>query len=261
MLILLSSRYPSAQQEEEKENIDIDDENFYKTDVILSFPLNNPADFHLKCKPSAIREKKRLTLDSKQAPITCVSRCFDAYVSKRYAKKYYAYNKDFSREEHKGCNCDWLILIKEKGNTCVRQSVSEEDVVKLTRRYQVSKNNKGFSRTIGTVRRYLRKVVEPFYLMIYKWTAGSRKAFIIPRHCNAQKVSTGPYFAKDLSLKEKVGDLLQSSASTDAIYNQLIKDTFKAVSESIPNPKFIDNRKYYLSQQEKEELSFQNDQR
>ena len=97
--------------------------------------------------------------------------------------------------------------------------------------------------------------------MIYKWTAGSRKAFIIPRHCNAQKVSTGPYFAKDLSLKEKVGDLLQSSASTDAIYNQLIKDTFKAVSESIPNPKFIDNRKYYLSQQEKEELSFQNDQR
>ena len=81
--------------------------------------------------------------------------------------------------------------------------------------------------------------------MIYKWTAGSRKAFITPRHCNAQNVSTGPYFAKDSSLKEKVGDLLQSSASTDAIYNQLIKDTFKIVSESIPNPKFVDNRKYY----------------
>ena len=180
LLILLNSRYPSAQQEEEKENIDIDDENFYKTDVILSFPLNNPDDFDLKCKPSAIREKKLLTLDSTQPPITCFSRCFDAYVSKRCAKKYYAYNKDCSREEHKGSNCDWLILIKEKSKTCVRQSVSEEDVVELTRRYHVSKNNKGFLRTIATVRRYLRKVVEPFQLMIYKWTAGSRKALLHP---------------------------------------------------------------------------------
>ena len=83
------------------------------------------------------------------------------------------------------------------------------------------------------------------------------QSFITPRHCNAQNVSTGPYFAKDSSLKEKV----TCYKAVQAIYNQLIKDTFKIVSESIPNPKFVDNRKYYLSQQEKEELPFQNDQR
>ena len=90
------------------------------------------------------------------------------YVSKGCAKKYYVYNKDCCREVHKESNCDWFILVKEKGNICVRQGVSEEDVVELTRRYHVSKNNKGFSRTITTVvSRYLRKDVEPFYLMIY----------------------------------------------------------------------------------------------
>ena len=88
--------------------------------------------------------------------------------------------------------------------------------------------------------------------MIYKWTAGSDKAFIKPRHGNAQKVSTGPYFAKDPSLREKVDELLQSNASTDAIYDQLTKETVKIVSKNISNPKFIDNRKYYLAQQEKE---------
>ena len=134
----------------------------------------------------------------------------------------------------------------------MRQSVSEEDVVELTRRYHVSKNNKGFSRTIATVRRYLRKDVEPFYLMIYKWAAGSDKAFTTPRHGNSQEVSAGPYFAKDPSLMEKVYELLQSNASTDAIYNQLTKDTVKTVGENISNPKFIDNRKHYLAQQEKE---------
>ena len=134
----------------------------------------------------------------------------------------------------------------------MRQGVSEEDVAELTRRYHVSKNNKGFSRTIATVRRYLRKDVEPFYLMIYKWAAGSDKAFTTPRHGNSQEVSAGPYFAKDPSLMEKVYELLQSNPRTDAIYNQLTKDTVKTVSENISNPKFIDNRKYYLAQQEKE---------
>ena len=67
-----------------------------------------------------------------------------------------------------------------------------------------------------------------------------------------QKVSTGPYFAKDPSFRKKVDELLQSNSSIDAIYNQLTKDTLKTVSENISNPKFIENRKYYLSQQEKD---------
>ena len=92
-----------------------------------------------------IRENKLFTLDSRQVPM--LSACMDdngAYVSKGCAKKYYTYNRDFCQEVHKESNCDWFILVKEKGNTYVRQSVSEEDVVKLTKRYHVSKNNKGF---------------------------------------------------------------------------------------------------------------------
>ena len=89
-----------------------------------------------------------------------LSACKDdngAYVSKRCAKNYYAYNKDCCREVHNEYNRDWFILVKEKSNTYVRQSVSAEDVVELTRRYHVSKNNKGFSRTIANARRYLGK--------------------------------------------------------------------------------------------------------
>ena len=68
-----------------------------------------------------------------------------------------------------------------------------------------------------------------------------------------QKVSTGPYFTNYPSFTKKVDELLQSSSSTDAIYNQLNKDIVKTVSENISNPKFTDNRKYYLSQQEKDD--------
>ena len=89
--------------------------------------------------------------------------------------------------------------------------------------------------------------------MIYWLAAGGDKTFITPWHGNVQKVSTGPYFAKDPSFRKKVDELLQSSSSTDAIYNQLTKDTVKTVSENISNPKFISNRKYFLAQQGKED--------
>ena len=52
-----------------------------------------------------------------------LSACKDdngAYVSKRFAKNYYAYNKDCCREVHNEYNCDWFILVKEKSNTYVR---------------------------------------------------------------------------------------------------------------------------------------------
>ena len=68
-----------------------------------------------------------------------------------------------------------------------------------------------------------------------------------------KKVLAGPYFAKDPSFRGKVDELLQSNSRTDAIYNQLTKDTVKTVSENISNPKFISNRKYFLAQQGKED--------
>ena len=58
--------YSGAEQDEEKENIETENQNFYKIDVIHSVFLNNPYDFDLKFKPSAIRENKHFSLDSRQ---------------------------------------------------------------------------------------------------------------------------------------------------------------------------------------------------
>ena len=50
----------------------------------------------------------------------------------------------------------------------VRPAVDEEDIVEMQRYYRIRKCNSNFSRTFVTVRRYLKKNVEPYYLVIYK---------------------------------------------------------------------------------------------
>ena len=55
---------------------------------LMSFIVfNNPDDFDLKFKSSAIREKKLFTLDSRQVPMLSICKGDNgAYVSKRCAK-------------------------------------------------------------------------------------------------------------------------------------------------------------------------------
>ena len=103
---ILSSLLRESFMRLKKVNIQTDDQNFYKTDVIHSVILNNSDDFDLKFKSSAIRQNKLFTLYSRQVPM--LSACKDdnsAYVSKRCAKNYYAYNKDCCREVHNEYNC------------------------------------------------------------------------------------------------------------------------------------------------------------
>ena len=90
-----------------------------------------------------------------------------AYLSKSTAKKYFVFNENMCRTVHLGNNCDWYVGARE-GKYHVKEFVSEKDIVELTRYYRVCKHNKSFSRTFGTVRKYLKKDVEPFHLVIYK---------------------------------------------------------------------------------------------
>ena len=88
------------------------------------------------------------------------------------------------RTVHLGNNCDGYVRAKE-GKDYVKKFVSEKDIIELTRYYRVSKHNKSFSRTFATVRKYRKKDVEPFYLVICKWSGGADKNFILPRHGNS----------------------------------------------------------------------------
>ena len=107
------------------------------------------------------------------------------------------------RTVYLGNNCDWYLRAKE-WKDYVKKFVSEKDIVELTRYYRVSKHSKWFSWTFATVRKYLKKDVEHFYLVIYKWSGGADENFILPRHGNSSKPSSGSYFNTDLSVAKKV---------------------------------------------------------
>ena len=95
-----------------------------------------------------------------------------AYLSKGTAKKYFVFTENMCRTVHLGDNCDWYVRAKE-GRDYAKEFVSEKHIVELSRYYRVSKHKKSFSRTFATVRKYLKKKVEPFYLVLYKWSGGA----------------------------------------------------------------------------------------
>ena len=126
-----------------------------------------------------------------------------AYVSKGCPKKYYAYNEEMCRISHKGENGQWYVLFKESKHY-VRQALDKEDIIEMQRYYRISKCNPSFSRTFVTIRRYLKKDVEPYYLVIYKWQGEESQNFVVPRHENATNPHYGSYYRKDKLLKNKV---------------------------------------------------------
>ena len=93
-------------------------------------------------------------------------------MSKGTAKKYFVFTENICRTAHLGDNCDWYVRVKE-GRDYAKEFVSEKHIVELSRYYRVSKHKKSFSGTFATVRKYLKKKVEPFYLVLYKWSGGA----------------------------------------------------------------------------------------
>ena len=114
----------------------------------------------------------------------------------------------------------------------------------MQRYYRISKCNPSFSRTFVTVRRYLKKDIEPYYLVIYKWQGEESQNFVMPRHGNASNPHCGSYYRKDKLLKNKVDELIDSGKSTEQIYSELKKISSNTVSETVCSPKLINNRKF-----------------
>ena len=193
-----------------------------------------------KQKPSAIRKDRYFTLDSRKISIESASADDNgAYMSKGAAKKYFVFNENMCRTVDLGNKCDWYVRAKE-GKDYVKEFASKKETVKLTILYRVSKQNKLFSRTFITVQKYLKKEVEPFYLVIYKWSGGADQNFILPCHGNSSKPSSGSYF----KTKPFVDDLLNDRKSTDPVYAKLSKESTCTISETITSPNFIENLIY-----------------
>ena len=57
------------------------------------------------------------------------------------------------------------------------------------------------------------------------------------------QTNRGQYYRKDPSLFSKVDNLIGKGLSTDQVYNSIARAGASTVSEAIPGPKLIDNRK------------------
>ena len=119
----------------------------------------------------------------------------------------------------------------------------EETKYELKRESHTSKGNPKFSRAITTIKGYAEKEPRPFYVVTYKWADGADQRFDLPRHGNATKPTSGQYYRKDPSLFSKVDNLIGKGLSTDQVYNSTARAGASTVSEAIPGPKLIDNRK------------------
>lgn len=76
----------------------------------------------------------------------------------------------------------------------------------------------------------------------------------MPRHGNASKPQASEYYRKDPSLSQMVDDQIASGLSTDKVYTNLSKLEAKTLSETIPGPKFVENRKYSSKTEHIEEV-------
>lgn len=213
-------------------------------ETILNILLQNHKELNLKEKPSAIRENKLFTLDMREIPISSAEADDNgAYISKGSAKRLFQYNSKGSRTVHKNENGAFYANVKiSKGYR--KDYIPESEVYELTRYYNTSKFNPEFSRTIATVKAITDKELKPFYLVLYKWAAGERKEFFLPRHGNAKKPTSSSYFRKDPRTFTVIDNLLDEGMPTDKVYNTLIKEKTTTVSKTIPGPKMIENRKY-----------------
>ena len=142
----------------------------------------------------------------------------------------------------------WYVNIRDsKGYR--KEIVPANEIYELKREYHTSKSNPKFSRAITTIKGYAEKEPRPFYVVTYKWSNGADQRFDLPdlpRHGNTTKPTSGQYYRKDPSLFSKVDNLIGKGLSTDQVYNSIARAGASTVSEAIPGPKLIDNRKLLL---------------
>ena len=149
------------------------------------------------------------TLDAREIPISSAKVDNNGvYINKGSEKKCYIFNEEGSRIVHSDGNGGWYINVR--GSKAYRKvTVSENEVFELKQEYHTSKHNPKFCRMIATVKAVAEREKRPFYLIMYKWADGEVHKFHLPRHGNATKSSSGPYFRKDPSLFAEVDNMLK----------------------------------------------------
>lgn len=167
-----------------------------------------------------------------------------SYLSRGSVKQHYTYTENGSVTAHRSTNGAWYVNVK-RSKEYQKEYVDTSHVYELTRMYRTSKHNPDFSRTMAFVRALSETDPRPFYLVIYRWSKEGQgpKDFVHPRHGNAQNPNTGAYFKKDPKFIADVDELLQAGLSTERVYCKMTKKNPSSLSETITNPKLIDNRK------------------
>lgn len=164
-------------------------------------------------------------------------------------RKHYYYNNDVNVLEckivHQSSNGSYYHNVRA-ARGYKAQFVPEKDVYEVVRCYRQNKSNPAFSQTIATARKKTEEEILPYYLVTYKWSDGIDHSsnFKMPRHGNATKPETCPYYRQDPDVLKEIDGMLDKGLSTDKIYTNLANKTPTTVSETVKCPKVIANRKF-----------------
>eukprot|EP00794_Sanderia_malayensis_P005835 gene5835-6532_t len=230
-------------------------------DAILSILLNNPEELELQHRPSGIRRNLVFTLNKRVVSIASAkSDDNGAYLTKATARKQYYYNNDVNVLEcktvHQNSNGSYYHNVRE-ARGYKAQFVPKNNVYEVVRCYRQNKSNPAFSQTIATARKMTEEEIMPYYLVTYKWSDGIDHSaeFKMPRHGNARKPDTCPYYRQDPDVLQEIDSMLDKGHSTDKIYTTLANRATSTVSETVKCPKVIANRKFTNSASTKTEFS------
>jgi len=76
--------------------------------------------------------------------------------------------------------------------------------------FDVETTSLGKTITIITIRCMTKKEINPFYMIIYKWSSAKTGPVIVPCHGNASKPQASQYYQKDPLLSHEVEKQLAS---------------------------------------------------
>ena len=231
-------------------------DGFDKAEIIFNILLNNPADFEVQSKPSAERSHNFMcTMNMARIPLSAARADDNGAYSKRGNTYRHYYVKEgnclfvHEDEEKRFFYNERDFTRKTKKPSYKKVFVDTSKVYLLKRHYRYSKSN-DFVNMIATITPFKAEKPNPYYMYLNKWSKKSANVdcFVVERHGNAKKPSSGAYFKKDPSVLENVRDRLNLNENPSKIYSDLSAniDTTTSVSNFIDKPRVIYNQNNLL---------------
>ncbi|XP_066926362.1 uncharacterized protein [Clytia hemisphaerica] len=224
-----------------------DDNQDFDAQVIFNMLFNNPEDYLMLKKPSGIQHSTAFTIDTRQIPLKSVKADDNgSYLSKGTPRKFFHWIKDEQPRVAHPDEKEGQFTINERDRSLFLPAVvNEDEVYEIKRTYRQNKYNPWLTQTICQVKRASEKAYHPFILVIYKAKVQDEE-FQMPRHGNATNPNAPPYYRQDPTVIAKIDEKIAAKRSTEQIYVSLIDDEEDTLSETIRNPKVIENRKQKL---------------